>query len=55
MYAIRSYYARDLSFAGNAILEAVQKDLGVDYDEASTILENPGEDRREDLHSYNFV
>jgi type IV pilus assembly protein PilM len=45
------YFTRDLSFAGNAILEAVQKDLGVDYDEANEILENPGEDRRDDLVS----
>jgi type IV pilus assembly protein PilM len=45
------YFTRDLSFAGNAILEAVQKDLGVDYDEASEILENPGEDRHDDLQS----
>jgi type IV pilus assembly protein PilM len=43
------YFTRDLSFAGNAILEAIQKDLGVDYDEANDILENPGEDRRDDL------
>ena len=40
-----------LSFAGNAILEAVQKDLGVDYDEANEILENPGEERLADLTS----
>jgi type IV pilus assembly protein PilM len=45
------HFTRDLSFAGNAILEAVQKDLGVDYDEASRILENPGEERLEDLQS----
>ncbi len=45
------YFTRDLSFAGNAILEAVQKDLGVDYDEANEILENPGEDRMDDLQS----
>jgi type IV pilus assembly protein PilM len=45
------YFTRDLSFAGNAILEAMQKDLGVDYDEASDILESPGEDRLDDLHS----
>ncbi|GJM44617.1 MAG: pilus assembly protein PilM [Gemmatimonadota bacterium] len=45
------YFTRDLSFAGNAILEAIQKDLGVDYDEANNILENPGEDRRDDLES----
>jgi type IV pilus assembly protein PilM len=45
------YFTRDLSFAGNAILEAVQKDLGVDFDEASNILENPGEERLDDLQS----
>lgn len=45
------YFTRDLSFAGNAILEAIQKDLGVDYDEARTILENPGEERLDDLQS----
>ena len=45
------YFTRDLSFAGNAILEAVQKDLGVDQDEACDILENPGEERLEDLQS----
>lgn len=45
------YFTRDLSFAGNAILEAVQKDLGVDYDEANAILEDPGEDRMDDLQS----
>ena len=45
------YFTRDLSFAGNSILEAVQKDLGVDQDEAAEILENPGEDRIEDLQS----
>jgi type IV pilus assembly protein PilM len=45
------YFTRDLSFAGNAILEAVQKDLGVDYDEASRILESPGDERLEDLQS----
>jgi type IV pilus assembly protein PilM len=45
------YFTRDLSFAGNAILEAVQKDLGVDYDEARTILESPGEERLDDLQS----
>src|SRR5262245_6899693 len=45
------YFTRDLSFAGNAILEAVQKDLGVDYDEASRILADPGEERLEDLQS----
>jgi type IV pilus assembly protein PilM len=45
------YFTRDLSFAGNAILEAVQKDLGVDYDEATRILENPGDERLEDLQS----
>jgi type IV pilus assembly protein PilM len=45
------YFTRDLSFAGNAILEAIQKDLGVDYDEANEILENPGEERLDDLQS----
>lgn len=45
------YFTRDLSFAGNAILEAMQKDLGVDYDEANEILESPGEDRLDDLHA----
>lgn len=45
------YFTRDLSFAGNAIHEAVQKDLGVDHEEASEILENPGEERLEDLQS----
>jgi type IV pilus assembly protein PilM len=45
------YFTRDLSFAGNAIMEAVQKDLGVDYDQASKILELPGEERIEDLQS----
>jgi type IV pilus assembly protein PilM len=45
------HFTRDLSFAGNAILEAVQKDLGVDYDEANEILENPGEERLADLTS----
>jgi type IV pilus assembly protein PilM len=45
------YFTRDLSFAGNAILEAIRKDLGVDFDEANEILENPGEERVEDLHS----
>ena len=45
------YFTRDLSFAGNAILEAVQKDLGVDYDEACNIIEAPGEERRDDLQS----
>ncbi|MEZ5063096.1 MAG: type IV pilus assembly protein PilM [bacterium] len=45
------YFTRDLSFAGNAILEAVQKDLGVDYDEANEILESPDDDRRDDLTS----
>jgi len=45
------YFTRDLSFAGNSILEAVQKDLGVDQDEAAAILENPGEERLEDLQS----
>jgi type IV pilus assembly protein PilM len=45
------YFTRDLSFAGNAILEAVQKDLGVGYDEASDILENPGDERLEDVQS----
>jgi type IV pilus assembly protein PilM len=45
------YFTRDLSFAGNAILEAVQKDLGVDQDEACDILEHPGEERLEDLQS----
>jgi type IV pilus assembly protein PilM len=45
------YFTRDLSFAGNSILEAVQKDLGVDQDEAAEILENPGEERLEDLQS----
>lgn len=45
------FFTRDLSFAGNAILEAVQKDLGVDYDEATRILESPGDERMEDLQS----
>jgi type IV pilus assembly protein PilM len=45
------YFTRDLSFAGNAILEAVQKDLGVDFDEANEILENPGEARIDDVQS----
>lgn len=45
------YFTRDLSFAGNAILEAVQKDLGVDYDEANEILDNPGEERMDDVQS----
>jgi len=45
------YFTRDLSFAGHSILEAVQKDLGVDQDEAAEILENPGEDRIADLQS----
>lgn len=45
------YFTRDLSFAGNAILEAVQKDLGVDYDEATAILDDPGEERLDDLQS----
>jgi type IV pilus assembly protein PilM len=45
------YFTRDLSFAGNAILEAVQKDLGVDYEEANRILESPGEERKDDLVS----
>jgi type IV pilus assembly protein PilM len=45
------YFTRDLSFAGNAILEAVQKDLGVDHEAACEILENPGEERADDLHS----
>ena len=45
------YFTRDLSFAGNAILEAVQKDLGVDYDEANRILAHPGEERLDDVQS----
>ncbi len=45
------YFTRDLSFAGNAILEAVQKDLGVDYEEANRILAHPGEERLDDLQS----
>lgn len=45
------YFTRDLSFAGNAILEAVQKDLGVDYEEANRILANPGEERLDDVQS----
>jgi type IV pilus assembly protein PilM len=45
------YFTRDLSFAGNSILEAVQKDLGVDQDEAAEILANPGEERLGDLQS----
>jgi type IV pilus assembly protein PilM len=45
------YFTRDLSFAGSAILEAIQRELGVDYAEANEILANPSEERIGDLQS----